>query len=186
MILIIISFIIISITICTIVLCYKQDMFSFIQTRQQGKFEMLQDFRHEGKEGFVFDKNKDVVRLIQHGNDGFGHQMLGLIGLMSLHNVGKYYFDAQTMLNKPLKFEHIKDKDLPEIVNKHFQKRRHQNKQAAQLLHFRCDSKIIAKEFMPGFKEIQHQTFFNLTPFVRFMKKGEGKHGGLAFPPVET
>jgi hypothetical protein len=71
--------------------------------------------------------------------------------------------------------EYINKKDLPDLVNKHFQKRRQQNKQAAQLLHFRCDSKVVAKEFMPGFKEVQHQTFFNLTPFVRFLKKGEGR-----------
>jgi hypothetical protein len=79
------------------------------------------------------------------------------------------------MSMQTLWLDYIDKKDLPNIVDKHFQKRRQQNKQAAQLLHFRCDSKVLAKEFMPGFKEIQHQVFFNLTPFVRFLKKGEGR-----------
>lgn len=71
--------------------------------------------------------------------------------------------------------EYIKTKDLPEHVNKLFQQRRQQNKQAAQLLHFRCDTKVYAKAFLPGYDEIQAQLFFNLTPFVRFLRKGEGR-----------
>ena len=35
--------------------------------------------------------------------------------------------------------------------------------------------KFFAKEFLPGYDEIQGQIFFNLTPFVRFLKKGEGR-----------
>lgn len=71
--------------------------------------------------------------------------------------------------------EFINDKDLPESVDRIFQKRRQQNKQEAQLLHYRCDSKILVKEFMPGFEEVNSQVFFNLTPLVRFLKKGQGR-----------
>ncbi len=71
--------------------------------------------------------------------------------------------------------EYIAIKDLPEEVDALFQSRRHQNKQAAQLLHFRSDTKVTAKKFMPGYNEIQEQIFFNLAPFVRFLKKGDGK-----------
>ena len=28
---------------------------------------------------------------------------------------------------------------------------------------------------MPGYDEIQQRIFFNLTPFIRFLKKGEGR-----------
>ena len=44
--------------------------------------------------------------------------------------------------------EYIHAKDLPKAVNELFQQRRQQNKQAARLLHFRCDNKVLAKEFL--------------------------------------
>ncbi len=56
--------------------------------------------------------------------------------------------------------EYITPKDLPKSVNDLFQKRRQQNKQAARLFHFRCDNKVIVKEFLPGYDEIQQQIFF--------------------------
>lgn len=71
--------------------------------------------------------------------------------------------------------EYISKKDLPEQVNKLFQSRRQQNKQAAQLLHFRSDTKVLVKDFMPGYDEIQEQILFSLAPFVRYLKKGDGK-----------
>ena len=71
--------------------------------------------------------------------------------------------------------EYVKEKRLPKNVHQQLQKRRQQNKQAAQLLHFRCVSKVLVKEFMPGYDEIQNQIFFNLAPLVRYLKKGEGR-----------
>ena len=71
--------------------------------------------------------------------------------------------------------EYIRNKDLPKQVDKLFQTRRQQNKQAAQLLHFRSDTKVNAKIFLPGYDEIQQRIYFNLTPFIRFLKKGEGR-----------
>ncbi|GLX79918.1 hypothetical protein tinsulaeT_32580 [Thalassotalea insulae] len=71
--------------------------------------------------------------------------------------------------------EYIRKKHLPKNVSQQLQKRRQQNKQAAQLLHFRCVSKVLSKEFLPGYDEIQNQILFNLTPFVRYLKKGEGR-----------
>jgi len=114
------------------------------------------------REIFKDDLTRLIWRKIQRGRPKWQH--------VFTDSLSKNKMSVQTLW-----LEYIKDKDLPDIVNKHFQKRRQQNKQAAQLLHFRCDSRIIAKEFMPGFKEIQHQIFFNLTPLVRFMKKGEGR-----------
>lgn len=71
--------------------------------------------------------------------------------------------------------EYIRNKDLPAQVDKLFQTRRQQNKQAAQLLHFRSDTKVNVKSFLPGYDEIQQRIYFNLTPFIRFLKKGEGR-----------
>ena len=71
--------------------------------------------------------------------------------------------------------EYIREKDLPSAVDALFQKRRQQNQQSAELLHFRCETKVVAKDFMPGFEELQCQLLFTLTPFIRFLKKGEGR-----------
>ncbi|XQW85651.1 hypothetical protein ACOYR1_02640 [Thalassotalea piscium] len=79
------------------------------------------------------------------------------------------------MAQQTIWLEYIKENDLPKKVDELLQKRRQQNKQSAQLLHFRCETKIVAKEFMPGFDEVQNQLSFNMTPFVRFLKKGEGR-----------
>ena len=86
------------------------------------------------------------------------------------HSVNKSRVASQTIW-----LEYIRNKDLPQKVDKLFQTRRQQNKQAAQLLHFRSDTKVSAKSFLPGYDEIQQRIYFNLTPFIRFLKKGEGR-----------
>ena len=90
-------------------------------------------------------------------------------------NLFRHTVNQKRILSQTLWLEYIKNKDLPESVNLLFQQRRQQNKQAARLLHFRSDNKVLAKEFLPGYDEIQQQIYFNLTPFVRFLKKGAGR-----------
>ncbi len=96
-------------------------------------------------------------------------------GLPKWKHVFKNTVRGDNVSNQLIWLEYIKNKELPEAVNSLFQQRRQQNKQAAHLLHFRCDSKVLIKKFLPGYDEIQEQIFFNLTPFVRFLKKGEGR-----------
>ena len=33
------------------------------------------------------------INIIQHGTDGMGHQLHGLLSCLALHNIDKYYFD---------------------------------------------------------------------------------------------
>ena len=111
----------------------------------------------------------------------FKEDLTGLIwrkiqkGRPKWQNLFTHSVTKKRILSQILWLEYINSKDLPKTVNTLFQQRRQQNKQAAQLLHFRCDNKVMAKEFLPGYDEIQQQTFFNLTPFVRFLKKGAGR-----------
>ncbi|ALO33577.1 hypothetical protein CMT41_01755 [Colwellia sp. MT41] len=114
------------------------------------------------RETFKEDLTSLIWRKIQKGRPKWQN--------MFTHSVTK-----KRILSQILWLEYISSKDLPKSVNALFQQRRQQNKQAAQLLHFRCDNKVMAKEFLPGYGEIQLQTFFNLTPFVRFLKKGAGR-----------
>jgi hypothetical protein len=114
------------------------------------------------RETFKEDLTGLIWRKIQKGRPKWQH--------LFSHTVNK-----KRILSQILWLEFINASDLPKVINQLFQTRRHQNKQAARLLHFRCDNKVIAKEFLPGYDEIQQQLFFNLTPFVRFLKKGAGR-----------
>ena len=71
--------------------------------------------------------------------------------------------------------EYTRFKHIPESVRKIFSKRRQQNKQAAQWLHFASEIRVSAKEFLPGYDSLQQTLHFSFAAFVRNLKKGEGK-----------
>jgi len=96
-------------------------------------------------------------------------------GLPKWKNIYSNSVNKSRVASQTIWLEYILNKDLPKQVDKLFQTRRQQNKQAAQLLHFRSDTKVNAKSFLPGYDEIQQRIYFNLTPFIRFLKKGEGR-----------
>jgi hypothetical protein len=114
------------------------------------------------RETFKEDLTSMIWRKIQQGRPKW-------------QNLFTHSVSQKRILSQILWLEYISNKALPSSVNELFQQRRQQNKQDAQLLHFRCDNKVMAKAFLPGFDEIQQYTFFNLTPFVRFLKKGAGR-----------
>lgn len=45
--------------------------------------------------------------IIQHGVDGFGHQLYGLFTSLILHNIKNYIFRADIFINKHFKFDHV-------------------------------------------------------------------------------
>ncbi len=47
------------------------------------------------------------IAVIQHGTDGMGHQLHGLLSCLALHNVDNYYFDGNHFINKKFSFEHL-------------------------------------------------------------------------------
>jgi hypothetical protein len=96
-------------------------------------------------------------------------------GLPKWKNIYTNSVNKSRVATQTIWLGYIRDKDLPRQVDTLFQTRRQQNKQAAQLLHFRSDTKVNAKSFLPGYDEIQQRITFNLTPFIRFLKKGEGR-----------
>ncbi|GAA60885.1 hypothetical protein P20652_2753 [Pseudoalteromonas sp. BSi20652] len=71
--------------------------------------------------------------------------------------------------------EYTRFKKIPKEVKSIFSKRRQQNKQAAQWLHFASETRVSAKEFLPGYDTLQQTLQFNLAPFARYLKRGEGK-----------
>ena len=71
--------------------------------------------------------------------------------------------------------EYTRFKKIPESVRNIFSKRRQQNKLAAQWFHFASETRVGAKEFLPGYDALQQTLRFSLAPFTRYLKKGEGK-----------
>ena len=71
--------------------------------------------------------------------------------------------------------EYMRFKKIPSEVKTIFSKRRQQNKLAAQWLHFASETRVSAKEFLPGYDTLQQSMRFNLAPFARYLKRGEGK-----------
>jgi hypothetical protein len=77
--------------------------------------------------------------------------------------------------NQFIWLEYIKFQSIPEKVRNIFSERRQQNRLAAQWLHFASETRVSAKEFLPGYDTLYQTLHFNLAPFVRYLKKGEGK-----------
>lgn len=57
------------------------------------------------------------INIIQHGKDGFGHQLHGLFSCLALHNINNYYFDGCYFINKQFAFQHIKDDESLIVKN---------------------------------------------------------------------
>jgi len=49
--------------------------------------------------------------IIQHGIDGFGHQLYGLFTTMILHNIRNYFFDGQMYCGKKYSFQHVNQQE---------------------------------------------------------------------------
>ena len=45
--------------------------------------------------------------IIQHGIDGFGHQIHGLFSCLILHNIDDFYFDGFAFVNKKFRMQHL-------------------------------------------------------------------------------
>ncbi|WP_350594861.1 MULTISPECIES: hypothetical protein [unclassified Pseudoalteromonas] len=71
--------------------------------------------------------------------------------------------------------EYTRFKNIPKEVRAIFSKRRQQNKLAAQWLHFASETRVNAREFLPGYDSLHQTLQFSLAPFSRYLKKGEGK-----------
>ena len=83
------------------------------------------------------------INIIQHGIDGAGHQLHGLLSCLALHDVNNYYFDGISFMNKPFRFDHIFDEKsynniknyLIEIVNNFLKYNNQIKKEYLQFIH---------------------------------------------------
>ena len=91
--------------------------------------------------------------LIYGLRETFKEDLTGLIwrkiqkGRPKWQNLFGHSVNQKRILSQILWLEYITTKDLPKTVNALFQQRRQQNKQAARLLHFRCDNKVVMVKY---------------------------------------
>ena len=52
-----------------------------------------------------------TCNIIQHGVDGFGHQLYGLFTTLILHNIKKYNFRGDIFMTKKFNFGHVSKKE---------------------------------------------------------------------------
>ncbi len=71
--------------------------------------------------------------------------------------------------------DYISSKKIPKQVRELLAKRHSQNKQSAQFLHYRCETKVGNQAFQAGYDHIEETTIFSLRPFARYLERGADK-----------
>ena len=71
--------------------------------------------------------------------------------------------------------DYILIKKVPEQAIKLLAKRHTQNKQSAELLHYRSETKVSNKGFQAGYDRIEETLSFSLRPFARYLERGSDK-----------
>ena len=66
-------------------------------------------------------------------------------------------------------------KKLPQQTKDLLAERHSQNKQSAQLLHYRIETRVNKNGFQPGYDTIEENIFFSLRPLTRFAEGGTSK-----------
>jgi len=71
--------------------------------------------------------------------------------------------------------DYIKSDKLPIQTKNLLEKRHLQNKQSAEFLHFRIETKVNYQGFQAGYESIEENIVFSLRPFARYLERGNDK-----------
>jgi hypothetical protein len=71
--------------------------------------------------------------------------------------------------------DYIKPKDLPDQVIDLLSRRHSQNKQSAEILHYRLECEVGNLGFQAGYESIEETLVFSIRPFSRYLEKGVDK-----------
>ena len=58
-----------------------------------------------------------MINFIQHGVDGLGHQLHGLLSSIIMHNIKDFYFNGHAFLKKPFQFDHLNNEGKQVATN---------------------------------------------------------------------
>lgn len=70
--------------------------------------------------------------------------------------------------------DYIKSKKLPPQAVELLAKRHTQNKQSAEFLHYRIETRVNKQGFQPGYDSLEETILFSLRPFARYLERGTG------------
>ncbi len=71
--------------------------------------------------------------------------------------------------------DYISSKKLPLQAVELLAQRHTQNKQSAEFLHYRIETKVNAQGFQAGYDSLEENILFSLRPFARYLERGTGK-----------
>ncbi|MCP5076549.1 MAG: hypothetical protein GY951_00605 [Psychromonas sp.] len=71
--------------------------------------------------------------------------------------------------------DYIKAKKLPSQAIELLAQRHTQNKQSAEFLHYRIETKVNKQGFQAGYDSLEETILFSLRPFARYLERGTGK-----------
>lgn len=71
--------------------------------------------------------------------------------------------------------DYIRTKKLPEQAVDLLAQRHTQNKQSAELLHYRIETKVNKQGFQAGYDSLEETILLSLRPFARYLERGTGK-----------
>ncbi len=71
--------------------------------------------------------------------------------------------------------DYIKESQLPEQTQALLAMRHSQNKQSAEFLHYRLETKVNKQGFQAGYDTMEESIIFSLQPLSRYLERGSGK-----------
>lgn len=71
--------------------------------------------------------------------------------------------------------DYTRKSKLPRQAQELLAKRHSQNKQSAELLHYRIETKVSKSKFQAGYDTVDESIVFSLRPFSRYLERGTGK-----------
>jgi hypothetical protein len=71
--------------------------------------------------------------------------------------------------------DYIKSTTLPMQATELLAQRHTQNKQSAEVLHYRIETKVNTQGFQAGYDSLEETILFSLRPFARYLERGIGK-----------
>jgi len=71
--------------------------------------------------------------------------------------------------------DYINSKKLPQQAVDLLARRHTQNKQSAEYLHYRIETKVSKDGFQAGYDSLEETILFSLRPFARYLERGTGK-----------
>lgn len=83
--------------------------------------------------------------------------------------------NQQEIAKQKVWLDYIKTKHLPKETKDLLAERHTQNKQSAQLLHYRVETRVNKQGFQAGYDTIEEHIVFNLRPLTRYTEGGTAK-----------